>query len=347
MKKILVVLTGGTIGSRVEGNIIDIGSRSPYRLISMYEELYGKEIEFEVINPVSLLSENMTPDILCLLLNELHKVDYRKYSGVIITHGSDTLSYTAAFAGLLFYHVPVPVVFVASNYPLLQPGSNGLANFACGVDFIKGKPVCGVFVIYQDDQGKNQVYLATRLQEADPYVDQFRDVTGQAFGRMEDGKFIRNEGTGQPSLEEINANTGRKRIWKVPENFEKKILVIRPYPGLDYQMFDLSQKPAAVLHYLYHSGTACTEGDRHNMLLFAEKCRELSIDFYTASHKQVEGKQYATGNRLLKAGVTPLLNISLEAAYAKLMLFYNQQEVPEKELLSQNLYFESFAVEKR
>lgn len=342
-KKILVVLTGGTIGSKVEGDLINVSSRSPYRLISMYEEQYGKETEFEIINPLNILSENMTPDTLLMLLKALDKVTYENYSGVIVTHGSDTLSYTAAFAGLLFHHVPVPFVLVASNYPLGQPGSNGLDNFAKAVELIRGNAVRGVFVLYRDKEEKSQVYLATRILEADPYLDQFRDFSGQAFGRMEEGRFIWQESSVQPSIEEVEAC--RKRQLQVPECFDRKVLLIRPYPGMDYTQFDLSDKPAAVLHYLYHSATACIEGEQYNMLLFAKKCRALGIDFYAASYKQVEGKQYATANCLLKEGIRPLLNISPEAAYAKLMLIYNQRNKKLYELLDNNLYFET--IEKK
>ena len=41
MSKILVILTGGTIGSRIEGNVIDVSGTSPRRLLAMYRENTG------------------------------------------------------------------------------------------------------------------------------------------------------------------------------------------------------------------------------------------------------------------------------------------------------------------
>lgn len=346
MKKILVVLTGGTIGSRVENSVIDVSGSSPYRLISMYEEFYGKE-DFEVIQPLNILSENMTPDALLVLLKALDKIRYEEYAGIIVTHGSDTLSYTSAFAGLLFHHVPVPVILVASNYPLGQKGSNGLNNFAKAVELIRKDPVRGVFVLYQDMAGSDQVYLATRIQEAEPFHDQFRDFSGQAFGKMEDGKFIVNTGIEQPTKEAVEANKTRKM--EIPASFSEKIMLIRPYPGMDYSFFlpDGKDKPAAVLHYLYHSATACLTGEEYGLLSFVEHCRSRNIDVYTASYKKTEGNQYATGDALLKAGVTPLLNISPEAAYAKLLLLYNNSGTKgrREQLAQENIYFESVSVE--
>ena len=41
MKKILVILTGGTIGSMVSENVVDLCEGSVYRLIDAYEKKYG------------------------------------------------------------------------------------------------------------------------------------------------------------------------------------------------------------------------------------------------------------------------------------------------------------------
>lgn len=92
MKKILVILTGGTIGSRVEGKIINTTAASSYRLIQLYNEKYADDTEFEVIQPINILSENLTPIEWGILCNCILELDFEKYEGIIITHGSDTLS---------------------------------------------------------------------------------------------------------------------------------------------------------------------------------------------------------------------------------------------------------------
>lgn len=338
MKKILVVLTGGTIGSRVEEGVINVNDKSPYLLLQKYEEIYKKHENFEVIRPLNVLSENMMPDTLLILLKALERIPYENYAGVIITHGSDTLSYTSAFVGMLFHHVPVPIVLIASNYPIGQEGSNGLNNFAKAVELIRKKEVRGVFTLYQNHLLENQVYLSTRIMEADPFLDQFRDFSGTPFGKMEQ-EFIPYGGGNQPSLEEV-AEKKEKQL-SVPNSFSKNILLIRPYPGMDYSRINPGENTAAVLHLLYHSATACTEGENYNLLPFVEKCRKQGIDFYTASHKKMEGERYATGDALFKVGVRPLLNISPEAAYAKLLLLYNLHDVVTEEMTRQNIYFES------
>ena len=63
MSKILVILTGGTIGSSVENNLISVASDSKkYKIIELYKEknpYLSKDIIFETCEPYTILSENL------------------------------------------------------------------------------------------------------------------------------------------------------------------------------------------------------------------------------------------------------------------------------------------------
>ena len=313
MKKILVILTGGTIGSKVEGKIINTTAASSYRLIQLYNEKYTDDTEFEVIQPINILSENLTPVEWGILCNCLLELDFEKYEGIIITHGSDTLSYTSALIGTMFGNCSIPIVLVASNLALGLPGSNGMNNFRNAVCFIKSSCINGVFTIFENNKGEIPVYLSTHIVESDPFTDQFRSFTGKYFGKMIDEKFVATEN--YPCLMESD-----DILWN--GNFDNKILLIRPYPGLNYNNIDLSSKPKAVLHYMYHSATACTT-DGYSIIDFAKKCNDLGIDFYCASFKNKDAALYDSSAKIVNSGVIPLYNISCEAAYAKLIIMYN------------------------
>ncbi len=332
LKKILVVLTGGTIGSTVEGGDVDVTERSPYKLLKLYQGKYGEGDEFEVINPFTALSENMGLGLWGLLCRTMWDILYEDYEGVILAHGSDTLSYTSALLGILLCHVPVPVVLVASNRPLGEEGSNGLDNFRSAVELIHTHLLKGVYTVYQDNKGQDNVYLSTRITEADSYLDQFGCFGGCVLGRMEDGKFLYHSAEVNPPLSKLGQE--RPKFAKSCPPFEKNILIIKPYPGLDYRSVDLSVRPAAVLHLLYHSATACTARGDGSVLDLMERCRLEGIPFYAASGKQPGGRAYVTGRAMMEKGAFLLSNISKEAAYAKLLLLYNmykdEQEVDKR-----------------
>lgn len=340
MKKILVVLTGGTIGSRVEKEGINVTDSSPFYLLELYRETYGEDVEFEVIQPLNILSENMNLQFLSRIARVMWEIPYEKYEGVIMTHGSDTLSYTSAMLGMLLCYVPVPVVLTASNYPLGEAKSNGLANFRSAVELILTRLFKGVFSIYQNGQGENNVYLATRLTEADAYLDQFGGFGGVPLGRIKEGVFEYEESAVNPTFLQIREK--RAAITERCPVFERQVLMLKAYPGLDYRMIDLKEKPAAVLHCLYHSATACTEGKNHSILEFMDRCKEKGIPVYAASAKQAGGKKYVTAKAIRDNGAVLMENISPEAAYAKLLLLYNSEPAGELEKrLEETIYFEN------
>jgi L-asparaginase len=105
--------------------------------------------------------------------------------------------------------------------------------------------------------------------------------------------------------------------------FSKRILMIKPYPGLNYAHFNL-ENVDAVLHDLYHSGTACAStqwGKTHSLLEFIKRCREQGIKVYLAPAIK-SADAYQSTRALIEQGAEMIWNMSIEAAYVKLMLAY-------------------------
>lgn len=336
--KILVVLTGGTIGSKVEGKVIDVSSAAAYSLINLYEEKYGKDTEFEVVQPLNILSENLEPSHWEKLYACMEQIDFDAYDGIIITHGTDTLSYTAAMMGYCYRHTTVPIVLIASNYELQDARSNGIPNFYNAVCFIREQAAKGVFVLFQNDREENIVYLATRIMEADTYLDQFSSYGKVDFGRMIDGHFVRTEHEQNPTMEEVNCE--KENLVKINNGFKKSVLMIHPYPGLDYSRILIDENVGAVLHCLYHSATACSSVGNYSAVDFIRQCKDKGIETYVSSFKQSVNDLYATSIDILDAGAIPLINISTEAAFTKLMVAYNQQTMKPEDFMKENIYYE-------
>lgn len=336
--KILVYLTGGTIGSRVDGATVHADPASASRLLTLYQERYGTDTQFVVRQPCNLLSENATPGLWALLEHSIRQERLSAYDGVIVTHGSDTLPYTCAALAFLLRDVPVPLVLVASNYSLGNSRSNGLANFRSAVELIASRSVRGVFAVFQDEKGLNRIYLASRLQEADTARDQFSSYGGVDFGEIRDGRFYWNAHPLNPTLKEVNQLPAR--LLHADWAFQKPVLALRPYPGLDYRFLRFDPPPRAMLHYLYHAATACTQGEGYALPDFLRECRSRGTDCYLAPFKAEGEALYETSRALLEAGAFPLFRISFEAAYVKLTIAYNQQELAPRSLMEQCFAFE-------
>lgn len=340
MKKILVVFTGGTIGSRTQGRIINVDRQQSHALLTQYVQKYGETANFLPVQPLQLLSENITYSTWNTLCAYLFSIDLQAFDGVIITHGSDTLSYTAALVSFLLRHTPVPVILTAADRPLEDEKSNGLENFKAAVDFITNAGLKGVFVSYRDKQEKQAMYLASRLCQADPYLDVFTPFGGAPFGYIEHGAFVLDKNPCNPKPEELCVR--QKPVFMQPPVFITPVLMVQPYPNMQYDLFPV-QNTKVVLLYLYHSATACTQGEEATSVLpFIERCRRQKTAVYGASFKRRQASGlYATEHALLQAGVAPLFNISPEAAYTKLCIAYNQNETEPERLMQQTLFFET------
>lgn len=330
--KITVIMTGGTIGSTVRDSAIDV-SEEPV-VINEYRKIYGNNTEFRIIRPFNILSENCTPMTWEALGRAVASAGSDD-DGIIITHGTDTLAYTAVYLSMVFRGTQKPIVIASANFPIGTEGSNGLENFRSAVELIENESITGVFVIYRDNKGRNIVHLGSRLTETDTFTDQFYSYGGCPYGEIEKGHFVRYG----------NALNPKAFMLKGMENMEitsleNNVYMIKPYPGIDYSSFEFKNKPSAILHCMYHSGTASVKKGIYSLPEFIKRCKNEGIDVYLSCYKSREGAKYATAREIISSGGIPLYNISNEAAYVKLVLAYNQNKISPCEFMNKNIYFE-------
>ena len=96
--KILVAATGGTIGSAAKDGVISTDKGQTLLLLELFRNAYGDLAEFQVETLCSVLSENADDAFYETLCGFLKTVNSRDCDGVILLHGTDTLSFSAARA---------------------------------------------------------------------------------------------------------------------------------------------------------------------------------------------------------------------------------------------------------
>lgn len=332
MSKILVVFTGGTIGSGIneKGNI-DTDKTAKRMLIDMYYKKAGKTVQFDMVEPYYELSENIDATHWNKLISFLNSVDYSQYEGIILTHGSDTLSYTAAVLSFALRQISIPLILTAANYTLTDERSNGLRNFAAAVSLIKsGYYNKGIFVCYSNVKGETEVFIGSRLVEADHIFDNFSGVDKSYLCKITSGEIIPNETPVNPSKTEINKQKPPLKIGEVKNN----VLLLKSYPGQNFENINLDGIKA-ILMVGYHSATVCDSTDKNlSFWNFAKRAKLKGIDIFISSFKSQNGIVYES----LDGEFNRLCNISTEAAYAKLLLAYSTDSP--KEMLENDIYFE-------
>lgn len=316
MKNILVVFTGGTIGSVATGGTINTSDTTSFKLIRLFKQHYEnhRQIRFDTIQPIQILSENLAPRAWKTIIEAIEAARPEQYDGVIITHGTDTLAYTACALSFYFNAIKIPILLVSSDYPLDHPKANGLENFICAVEFILQKIGTGVFVPYRNQQQITQLHRGTHLACSLQLGGDFFSVQGKSYMQFENRRF---------SL--LNPPTQQSTAKNIPlkADFSERILMIKPYPGLDYNRFNLDHVDA-VLHDLYHSGTACASlqwGENHSLVEFIKRCEKQGVAVYLAPAIK-SPDAYQSTQTLIEQGAEIIWNMSVEAAYVKLLLAY-------------------------
>lgn len=303
MKNILVVFTGGTIGSSVIDGAINADSQTSFLLLAKFKQRHPQlDVNFTTLQPYNILSENLSPAVWETLIIAIENANPKLYDGIIVTHGTDTLAYTAAALSFYFHALNVPIFLVSSQYPLLNENANGLDNFCFAVEKILNEKLTGVFVPYRNpSEHVVTLHHGARLTCSPQLSSDFFSVT------------------------KVTKHSTLKVVLDAPlkPHFSKRILLIKPYPGLDYSHFNLDNVDA-VLHDLYHSGTACTTnewGGNHSLLTFIQTCQKRKIAVFLAPALKSENA-YQSTLELVNQGVEIMWNMSLEAVFVKLSLAY-------------------------
>lgn len=302
--RIMVVFTGGTIGSVESGNVIAPGGAGyTRRLLALYAQSpqARAEVTFDTMEPLTTLSENMTVDKWNRLLSALRGLDMTVCDGVIVTHGTDTLAYTAALLSLLWQGSAKPLWLVSAEKPLSDPASNGLPNFAQAVEGIAAG-IPGVWVAWRTAAGEQRQIPGHALRQCDLYTD---EMDGYAAATPP-------------------APPATPRLYTLTRPLRPVVLCVRPYPGIDYAAFQPGNEVRAVLHETYHAGTAPSEG-ASSLLSFAARCRERGITVYAAPVKP-EAPVYQSADALTRAGVRFLSGLTFESAYARLVAAYSHPD---------------------
>ncbi|GAB6140089.1 asparaginase [Methylosoma difficile] len=326
MTNILLVFTGGTIGSVANEGTISPSETAKYQLLERFKQKYpnNDRVNFQTIQPLQILSENLAPAAWDILVAAIQNANPELFDGVIVTHGTDTLAYSAAALSFCFRDCPVPILLVSSDFPLHDPRANGVDNFICAVEYILQKGRGGVFVPYRNPGQVCQLHHGSRLTSSLQLGGEFYSVQNNSYCQFSDGQFLPDGVIGEKASGFSNAPIALPKPEAINMALCQTLLMVRPYPGLDYGHFNL-ENVTVVLHDLYHSGTACVSeqwGETHSLVAFLRRCKVLNIKVYLAPSLYSDAL-YQTAKALMAEGAEMIWNMSIEAAYAKLLLAYS------------------------
>ncbi|MDE6029183.1 MAG: asparaginase [Clostridiales bacterium] len=272
--KINLVATGGTIGSRyVKGELVisDAATKQIASVIGANKvfgdfKIHSAGVVFDDLNTLRLTIEKAMDGA----------------DGVVVTHGTDTLAFTASYLAYAFASAKIPIVMCAADKPLTDDYSNGFDVLNATKSFI-ARGERGVFVLYKNPGEVVRIHHGARLIPAHMHENFYFSLGGSNFT---DSGLMRGMN--------FELETG-------------KVLCIVPYMGQDYDVYDLKGY-SAVVQVAYHSGRINTVAFNK----FAEKNPTVPI-FLLSGNKKYDANMFPKNVVLCPA-------ITQTALYIKLLI---------------------------
>ena len=124
-KKILLLTTGGTIASMPGGEGLE-----PHRSDVMERELQQLRTYYDIAvrDVMCLDSSNISPEHWEQIARSVFE-SRAGFDGIVVSHGTDTMAYTASAVTFMLPNIDLPVVFTGSQLPLRDVLSDGPVAF--------------------------------------------------------------------------------------------------------------------------------------------------------------------------------------------------------------------------
>lgn len=307
---VTIVSTGGTIASRIDYRTGAVTSQ--FRATDILHAIPGLSsiARFRAVQLCNILSENMTPEIWQQLARAIHDEIRGGAAGIIVTHGTDTMAYSAAAISFMV-RTPVPVVFVGSQRSADRPSSDNLMNGLCAATAAisdLGEVVVVMHAGPSDDLCA--IHRGTRVRKMHTSRrDAFRSLGAGSLGTIT-----------YPGLQVSLGNDAIRRGGRtlaLADHLETRCGLLSFYPGMD---------PAIISGFRGYRGLVIAgTGLGHVGSGLIARLRDLIADgtlvVMTSQclHGRVCDRVYDTGRDLLDAGVIEGEDLLPEAALVKLM----------------------------
>lgn len=301
-KKILMIGTGGTISSRNEGQGLSPGMPAD-DLMRFCPDIMGL-CDVDCIQPVFLDSTNIRPGHWIKLADTVQRY-YDDYDGFVITHGTDTMAYTASGLSYLLQNLRKPVVLTGSQKPIDEPGSDAIRNltdaFICACDD-ESHDVMIVFF--------GAVIAGTRARKnfSRSYAA-FGSINFPEIAKVVNGKvihYISEEVAGRPAFYDyLNPNVG---VLKFVPGLRTEILqsLIEQYDGLVIESFGVGGLPEY--------------SDYYEQIKHASECGKLIVMTTQVANEGSDLSVYRVGTQIKNnLKVLEAHDMTTESAFAKLM----------------------------
>ena len=316
MKRILMLATGGTIASMESGHGLSPAITSDE--ILSHVPTVGELCRVEAVQPMNLDSTNVSPEHWLKIAGAVRE-RYDDFDGFVITHGTDTMAYTAAALSYLIQDSPKPIVITGSQKSIALNDTDARRNLYDSFRYAVDRDSHDVSLVFD-----GRVILGTRARkERSKSFNAFSCVDYPERAVIRDGKLIRY-------LAPRPYAYGAEPVFY--DRLEDKVLLLTLIPGMGAEALELLKDSYQAV-ILQSFGVGGLPGGENGPLARAmEEWLSAGKTIVMMTQVPYEGSDmsvYQVGQQVKERfQLLEAYNMTLEAAATKLMWVLGQTQDP-------------------
>lgn len=245
-KNILLITTGGTIYGQVankdkpKGYIPQtIFSKSLEAIKKNIQKNHAISIKIDIYSLCDIDSSDILPNHWNAIINIIvQKFDY--YNAFVVTHGTNTLSYTSSALSFAFENIGKPIILTGSQVPIGYSGTDAIMNLenAIKIAVIPCIPsISGVLVVFG-----SHIITGVRVKKSTSFnYDAFQSFASSSIGRI--GRTIdintKNLRKHISYLDKFSQKAFLKKDLIIKKKFDLRIASFTEFPGMQKNLFIL------------------------------------------------------------------------------------------------------------
>ena len=314
MKNILCIGTGGTIASELvsDGLAPELNAEQLLHYVPQIREFCCPTC----LQIFSIDSTNMSPSR-WLQMAACIREHYDEYDGFVITHGTDTMAYSAAALSYLIQQCPKPIILTGAQMPIGSDNTDSKINledaFRCACS-----PLRGVMVVFN-----GKVIRGTRARKThSKSFRAFSSINYPELAYIQDGHV----------LSFIQPDCAERPIFY--DRLGERVALLKMIPGTDSALLEwlLEHNDALIIESFGVGGMPSYRGSEFYDLIAHAIARGKTIVMTTQVENEGSNLSiYSVGNRLkTELGVLEAYDMTTEAVVAKLMWILGQTQDPQQ-----------------
>lgn len=302
MKNILLLTTGGTISSVKSNNgLVPSNVDHLLKYIGPISDINITSKELMILD-----STNIQPEEWCVIAKSIFE-NQTAYDGIVVTHGTDTMAYTASMISFMIQNPLIPIVFTGSQLPIDNELTDAVSNIKAAFK-MASSGIRGIFIAFD-----REIILANRaVKVRTSSFHAFESINTMPVGKIDSNGLTINKSNLPTYSSETSLNT----------NINTNVFLLKLTPATDPKIIDMLINFNIKGIVIEAFGQGGIQFVRRDFTPYLKKALSLNIPVVVSSQCLYDGVNlniYEVGKKSLENGVITANDMTNEACVTKLM----------------------------